>query len=306
MGRATGPQGPHETPLIAAALLAAGALLAAHPYADAVAEWRRTREQRLQADDGWLTVSGLFWLKEGDNSFGADPACDIVLPPGSAPPKAGLFEHRQGRTVLRWTASPASPLEMEPDKTIARFGDLSFQIIRRGSRYGVRLRDKNSRFRREFSGLKWYPVDPAWRVTARLVPYPAPRRFRVASTIGEPQEYESPGWLEFQLLGRRLRLEPALEAGQLFIIFKDLTSGKTTYPAGRFLYADPPRDGRVILDFNKAFNPPCAFTPYTTCPLPPKQNHLPVAIEAGEKIYEPKADAAGAALESSRAAVIAH
>jgi hypothetical protein len=269
---------------MAAVLLAAGAL-AADPYVAAVEEWRRAREQRLRADDGWLTVSGLFWLKEGDNSFGTDPACDIVLPAGAAPPRAGVFEHRQGRTVLRWTATEDPPLEMEPDQTVARWGDLSFQIIRRGSRYGVRLRDKNSRFRREFTRLEWYPVDPAWRVTARLIPHEAARRLRVASTIGEPQEYESPGWLEFELQGRQLRLEPAAEGNQLFIIFKDLTSGKTTYPAGRFLYADMPKDGQVVLDFNKAYNPPCAFTPYTTCPLPPKQNHLPVAIEAGEKMY---------------------
>lgn len=289
MGRTARSQGSHEAALIlAAALVAAGALAAADPYVASVEEWRREREQRLLAADGWLTVSGLFWLKEGDNTFGTDPACDIVLPPGSAPPKAGLFEHRQGRTVLRWTATPAPPLEMEPDKTIAQFGDLSFQIIQRGNRYGVRMRDKNSRFRREFTGLKWYPVDPAWRITARFIPHPAPRPLRLASTIGEPQEYESPGWLEFELQGRQLRLEPAAAGKQLFIIFKDLTSGKTTYPAGRFLYAEWPQDGQVVLDFNKAYNPPCAFTPYTTCPLPPQQNHLPVAIEAGEKMYEAK------------------
>jgi uncharacterized protein (DUF1684 family) len=271
--------------MAAAALLLSGALLAADPYIASVEEWRRQREQRLRADDGWLTVSGLFWLKEGENSFGTDPACDIVLPPGSAPPKAGVFEHRQGRTVLRW-ASGAPPLPIEPDKTIVPLGDLSFQIIHRGSRYGVRLRDKNSRFRKEFTGLAWYPVDPAWRVTARFVPHEAPRRLRVGSTIGEPQEFESPGWLDFELKGRKLRLEPAAEGRQLFIIFKDLTSGKTTYPAGRFLYADWPQDGQVTLDFNKAYNPPCAFTPYTTCPLPPQQNHLPVAIKAGEKMYQ--------------------
>lgn len=274
---------------MAAVLLAAGALAAADPYIAAIEEWRRAREQRLRADDGWLTVSGLFWLKEGENTFGTDPACDIVLPPGSAPPQAGVFEHRQGRTVLRWTASGDPPLAMEPDQTVTRLGDLSFQIIRRGSRYGVRLRDKNSRFRKEFTGLEWYPVDPRWRVTARLIPHAAPRRLRVASTIGEPQEFESPGWLEFELQGRRLRLEPAAEGDELFIIFKDLTSGKTTYPAGRFLYADRAADGQVVLDFNKAYNPPCAFTPYTTCPLPPKQNHLPVAIEAGEKMYHAEA-----------------
>lgn len=267
------------------ALVAAGAWPAADAYVAEVEAWRREREKRLAAADGWLTVTGLFWLKEGANSFGADPSCDIVLAAGSAPPRAGVFEHSGGRTLLRWANRPGEPLEMQPDKTLARLGDLSFQIIRRGSRFGVRLRDNNSRYRKEFAGLRWYPVDPAWRVKARLVRYPEPRKLRVGSTIGEPQEFDAPGYLEFELQGRRLRLEPAQTGAELFILFKDLTSGKTTYPAGRFLYASAANDGTVILDFNKAYNPPCAFTPYTTCPLPPKQNHLPAAIEAGEQLY---------------------
>ncbi len=276
-------------PIARSAFFLVAVASAAWPAADAyVAEieaWRREREKRLAAGDGWLTVAGLFWLKEGPNSFGTDPSCDIVLPAGSAPPRAGLFEHSGGRTLLRWADRPAEPVEMRPDETIVPFGDLSFQVIRRGSRYGVRLRDKNSRYRREFAGLKWYPVKAAWRVTARLVPYPEPRKLRVGSTIGEPQEFDAPGYLDFELEGRRLRLEPAQAGGELFILFRDLTSGKTTYPAGRFLYASPANDGTVVLDFNKAYSPPCAFTPYTTCPLPPRQNHLPVAIEAGEQFH---------------------
>lgn len=267
-------------------LAAAAAQQAPDAWVAEVEAWRREREKRLAADDGWLTVAGLFWLKEGPNSFGTDPSCDIVLPAGSAPPRAGVFEHSGGSTRLRWADRPSEPVQMLPDETIVPLGDLSFQVIRRGSRYGIRLRDKNSRFRREFAGLKWYPVNAAWRVTARLVPYPEPRKLRVGSTIGEPQEFDAPGYLEFELRGQRLRLEPAQTGGELFIIFKDLTSGKTTYPAGRFLYASlDKKDGTVVLDFNKAYNPPCAFTPYTTCPLPPRQNHLPVAIEAGEQFH---------------------
>lgn len=287
MGRTARAQGAHEDALSAALLLLVAASLcpAADAYVAQIEQWRREREKRLAADDGWLTVAGLFWLKEGPNSFGTHPSCDIVLPEGSAPPRAGVFEHSGGRTLLRWADRPGQPVEMLPDETIVPLGDLSFQVIRRGSRYGVRLRDKNSRFRREFAGLKWYPVNAAWRVTARLVPYPEPRKLRVGSTIGEPQEFDAPGYLDFELEGRRLRLEPAQAGGELFIIFRDLTSGKTTYPAGRFLYASPANDGTVVLDFNKAYNPPCAFTPYTTCPLPPRQNHLPVAIEAGEQFH---------------------
>jgi uncharacterized protein (DUF1684 family) len=262
---------------------------AADAYLAEIEAWRREREKRLTADDGWLTVVGLFWLKQGSNSFGTDPSCDIVLPPGSAPPRAGTFEHSHGRTLLRWADRPGLPLKMQPDApgppTIATVGDLSLLVIRRGDRYAIRLRDRNSPFRKQFTGLRWYPVDAAWRVRARFTPYPEPRKLRVGSTIGEPQEFDAPGYLEFDVQGRRLRLEPARSGAELFLIFKDLTSGKTTYPAGRFLYAPLPKDGTVVLDFNKAFNPPCAFTPYTTCPLPPKQNHLPVAVEAGEKLY---------------------
>jgi uncharacterized protein (DUF1684 family) len=147
------------------------------------------------------------------------------------------------------------------------------------------MRDQQSQYRREFRGLQWYPVKPEYRVTARFVPYSPPKTIPVPNIIGGTFPETCPGYAEFELRGEKLRLEPVLSDGRLFFIFRDETSGKKTYGAGRFLYSDLAKDGIVTLDFNQAYTPPCAFTPYATCPLPPKQNRLPVAIEAGELDY---------------------
>ena len=148
----------------------------------------------------------------------------------------------------------------------------------------MRLKDLHSDFRRKFQGLKWFPVKPELRVTARFVARAKPTSLEVPSIIGVTEAMPSPGTAEFELNGKTFRLDPVLEPGasRLFFIFRDATSGHGTYGAGRFLYAEPPRDGTIVLDFNKAYSPPCAFTPYATCPLPPPQNRLPIAIEAGE------------------------
>jgi hypothetical protein len=265
-----------------------------------IEQWRRDREARLTSDEGWLTVAGLFWLKEGPNTFGSEPAGDIVLPAHSAPPRAGVFEHRGGRTTVRVEngvtvtsgGKPATTLELRddasgtPDELV--LGDLTMFVIKRGERYAIRLRDKKSRMRREFTGLTWFPVKEDYRVTATFVPYDSPRTIPIPNILGETEHLPCPGYASFTLQGKSLRLEPVIEApgdDRLFFIFRDETSGKETYPAGRFLYSGMPKDGKVVLDFNKAYNPPCAFTPYATCPLPPKQNWLPVRIEAGEKSY---------------------
>ena len=166
--------------------------------------------------------------------------------------------------------------------------DLRFFVIRRSKGFAVRLRDLNAPTRREFSGIDYYPVDPGWRIEASFVPYQPPRPIEIPNILGTIDTMLCPGALEFERDGRRCRLEPVQEdpeSGELFLIFKDGTSGDGTYPPGRFLYADPPVDGRVILDFNRAYNPPCAFTPFATCPLPPPGNELPLAVEAGEKMY---------------------
>lgn len=277
-------------------LLAVGAAQAS--YEQTIQSWRAEREAKLTADDGWLTVTGLFWLREGVNEFGADPANDIVLATSSAPARIGAFDLNGGKVTFRVAEGVDARIdgravreaELKPDaaKTaeILKVGDLSFLLLKRGERYGIRLKDRNSAARREFTGLHWFPVSEAYRITAQFVPYAELKEAPILNIIGDIEKYKSPGLLKFKLNGQECTMEPvSTGGGKLFIIFRDQTSGKSTYAASRFLYADPPKGGAVVLDFNQAVNPPCAFTAYATCPLPPRQNRLPVAIEAGEKNY---------------------
>jgi uncharacterized protein (DUF1684 family) len=284
-------------------VLAIGALAAAgadEEYRAGVARWRADREARLKADGGWLTVAGLFWLEEGRSTFGSEKANDLVLP-ASAPGRAGVFERSGGsvRVVLEPGVSaqlngrPAAGASvMAPDTSrrpdVLATGTLTMTVIERGGRYGIRLRDRENPARQAFTGLSWFDVDESWRVEARYVSYPEPRSVRVPNVLGQMNEMPSPGYAEFSRGGKTVRLEGVLEekdAEELFFIIRDRTSGDETYGAGRFLYAPLPKDGRIILDFNKAYSPPCAFTPYATCPLPPRQNSMPLRVEAGEKIY---------------------
>jgi uncharacterized protein (DUF1684 family) len=269
-------------------------------YRKEVETWRREREERLKADGGWLTVAGLFWLEPGVNRFGAAASNDIVLP-SPAPPQAGSFVLESGRITV--DVAPGVPVTLggnlvtrmqlrsdadgaAPD--VLALGALTFQVIERGGRLAVRLKDANSAARRSFKGLTWYPVKAEYRVTAQFTPYDKPIAITVPSIIGVAEPMMSPGFASFELAGHRLRLDPVSEPGEtrLFFVIRDATSGRATYGGGRFLYADPPRDGRIVLDFNEAYSPPCAFTPYATCPLPPPQNRLPISVEAGEKTPE--------------------
>jgi uncharacterized protein len=283
-----------------------GVVLSGQPsYKAEIEKWRREREANLRKDDGWLTVAGLVWLKEGENRAGTGASNQIVLPPQSAPASVGTFVLHGGKTTFTAErgaqvtsgGKPVRSLEMRPDTPgppdVIAIRDLTMQVVKRGVRYGIRLRDKNSSYRKEFKGLHWFPVDEAWRIRAKFVPYNPPKQIAVLNIIGDTEQDPCPGYLTFTLAGKEYRLEPIAEDNQLFVIFRDLTAGKETYPSGRFLYADAPRDGQVILDFNKAYNPPCAFTPYATCPLPPPQNRLAVRIPAGELTYH----AAGRSIE---------
>lgn len=259
--------------------------------------WRRDRQARLKAEGSWLDVAGLFWLKPGANTAGTDPGSDLVLPKGSAPPVLGrfllengevLFEPHQGVTATL-NGAPATRRTLRPDAPgppdILRINKLTLFVIRRGNRTGIRLKDAKSPARRNFAGLKYFPIRQAFRLKAKYTPYDQPRKIKIANVLGDTSEDVSPGYVEFDLAGMHCRLEPLLDGDELFFIFKDKTSGRETYPPGRYLYADVPQSGEVILDFNKAVNPPCAFTPFATCPLPPRQNRLAVAIEAGELTY---------------------
>jgi uncharacterized protein len=266
-------------------------------YRAEVEKWRQQREQNLKSDDGWLTLAGLFWLKEGKSSVGAGRENDFVLPAGSAADKVGTFAFHEGKTVfepapgvaVKVNGRPVSTNSLTSDSAgspdVLQIGSLSMLVIQRGQRTGIRVKNKNSDTLRNFHGTSWFPVAEEYRVTARFVPYTPPRKITVPNILGDVDEEDCPGYVEFTLKGQQLRLDPVVEDNQLFLIFKDQTAGRETYPSGRFLYADMPNNGETVLDFNKAYCPPCAFTPYATCPLPPRQNHLPIRIEAGELRY---------------------
>ena len=231
--------------------------------------WRSAREASLKAEGGWLSVAGLFWLQEGSNK--------IDLPDGSPV----VFDLHEGKVTSRGR-------NIAPDSTdVVKTGRFSLFVIKRGDRFGIRLKDPESSNRRNFHGLEYFSVSESWRITARFVP--EPRKIPVLNVLGQTEDSECPGYAVFNLKGKEYRLHPILEeagAKELFFIFRDQTAGKETYPAGRFLYSDLPKDGKVVLDFNKAYNPPCAFTEFATCPLPPRDNHLTLRIEAGEKKYD--------------------
>ena len=269
-------------------------------YRADIEKWRADRIAHLTAEDGWLTVVGLSWLKEGDNSVGADPSNPVVLPAGKSPAVLGRIRVAAGKAHLDVAAgvdvthdgSKVRSLDLASDEsgkpTVLHHGTLSFYLIRRGEKLGVRVKDSASPARKAFRGIGSFPVAAAWRVAARFEPYPAGRTIPIPNVLGNVTREPSPGALVFSIGGREYRLDAVAEQGEddLFLIFGDSTNGTTTYGAGRFLYAPRAgRDGRTVVDFNKAYNPPCAFTPFATCPLPPPQNRLPIAVEAGEKSY---------------------
>ena len=258
-------------------------------------KWREQHETEIKAEDGWLTVSGLFWLKEGTTTIGTGEKSDIVLPARSAPVTVGSLELKNGVVRLRVSDGVVVQVNDKPvqeyvmtfetDKPPDQFkvGSLKLGVIKRGNRYGLRVRDKNSPARLHFKGLKWFPARENYRIIATFTAYDEPKEIRIMNVLGDELKLKTPGLLTFTLNGQKFELRPVIEdEKKLFIIFRDLTAGKTTYPAGRFLYADLPKDGKVVLDFNRAENPPCAFTEFATCPLPPRQNFMNTAINAGE------------------------
>lgn len=265
-------------------------------YAGEIEQWRAKRLANLTSESGWLSLIGLFWLKEGKNTFGSDAANDIVLP--KVPPHAGEFVLANGVVTFRTAHAktftvddaPISSIELKNDldekPTIVRAGSLTLQIIKREDRLGVRVKDKDSPERANFRGLEYFPADPKWRIEARFEPYNPPRAIPILNVLNMESDEPSPGAVAFEVNGKTYRLDAITERGekQFFMIFADDTRGKETYGAGRYLYIDPPdANNRIVIDFNKAYSPPCAFTNYATCPLPPQQNILPLRIDAGEK-----------------------
>jgi len=263
-------------------------------YKQSVEQWRKNHLAKVTSDDGDLTYAALVWLREGTNSFGSAPGNDLVLP-SPVPPKAGSIDFKSGKFTVRvnpdvpitMAGKPIRSAELKPDEMDSRMflGDLTFYIHQAGERFALRMKDKNSRLRQEFAGLRWFPIDTAWRVTANFVPYSSLREVPIEGILGDRSTLPMAGYVAFDLHGSHFKLEGLQDDdGSLFFIFSDLTSKKDTYQV-RFLKTTPPSNGKVDLDFNEAYNPPCAFNPYTTCPLPTAGNRLQVEIPAGEKRY---------------------
>jgi uncharacterized protein (DUF1684 family) len=263
-------------------------------YVAAIEKFRQDRETRLKADDSWLTVAGLFWLHEGENTFGADSINDFVLPEGSAPAEVGTFAYRGGKVMahiksgvtVTHKGQVVQSVALEPGAANAlAIGALTLWVHPSGDRLAIRLRDLNSPIRKNFTGCRWFPVNEAFRVAGRFVKHDAAKTVLVPNILGDTETYSSPGVVELTLKGETIRMEALTSGQRLWFIFRDLTSRTETYPSARFLYAELGPDGSVVMDFNQAVNPPCAFNPYTTCPLPPEQNRLRVRVEAGELRY---------------------
>ena len=285
---------------------AGGAQSAAATAADLQAErnsidaWRAGRVDRLTSDTGWLTLTGLFWLKQGENSFGRAAANALLLDNTSLADTAGSFV-LAGRQV-RFVAAPGagvthdgravSSLDLTSDAqgepTVLASGSLRFFVIERAGNLGVRVRDLDNPRRRNFRGLTYFPVSTDWVCNARFEPYEPARRLKIVNILGMEEETQSPGAVIFTRNGREWRLDTVLETPgeqELFIMFADGTSGRETYGGGRFLYIPLPQGHTALVDFNKAFNPPCALNDFATCPLPPPQNRLKLRVDAGEKKY---------------------
>ena len=268
-------------------------------YVKEIEKWRGEREAKLKTETGWLTVAGLFWLKEGVNTIGAGDKFDVRLTNNFPPGKFGEIEFKNGAAILKVAegveaqadgkriTGPQTLVSDERGKpTEIRTGTQTFYLIKREERFGIRLKDSNSEARRNFKGLNWFPVDESYKVTARLEPGTEAKELKVPNVLGGFFKMKSPGVLKFTLKGKPSSLQTVEEDdGTLFLIFGDASNENATYKSGRFLYAEKSVNGEVTLDFNKAENPPCAFTPYATCPLPPPGNKLDVEVNAGEKTY---------------------
>jgi uncharacterized protein (DUF1684 family) len=260
--------------------------------------YRKARANRLTAEKGWLTLVGKTWLEPGRYRIGSADGCEITLPSDRAPASVGTVTLENGVVTLE--ADPSVELfarggrvtsmvlrsDAEADPDSVKLGSLTLELIRRGDALAIRVRDSESVARRSFPGIPAYAVDPAFRVVAWFQEFSTEREVVFDDSDGKAQRYVAPGLAVFEKSGVQCRVLPVFESSdkkRLFVLFADPTNHDETYGAGRFLYAPLPESGRILLDFNKAFNPPCAFTPYAVCPLPPSDNHLPIRIEAGEK-----------------------
>jgi uncharacterized protein (DUF1684 family) len=257
--------------------------------------FRKQREAEIGGPTGWIALVGLHWLDIGAHTIGRGPNNAVALSAPSSPDRLGVVTVTAESVSLqvapgvdaRVKGQPVTAVELRSGGPEAGLtvGGMTLVVIRRGGRVGLRVWDSASEARTGFKGLQWLPIDAAWRFDARFVAHAPAPRMRILNVLGDTVEMANPGYVSFTIAGQEYHLEALLEsanAKELFFMFRDATSGKTTYGAGRYLYTELPKDGRVIVDFNRAMNPPCAFTEFATCPLPPAANRLPIGVTAGE------------------------
>ncbi len=268
-------------------------------YYQEIESWHQQRvENSLKGQQGWLNLVGLFWLKDGSNTFGSDQSNDLVFP-DKMPGKAGVFILQNGEVRMQLTKgiqveceglSVSDKVLYYPDSTyfpIAIYGSIQYHVVKRADELGIRVRDLQSDAIVRFKGVDRYAVDTLWRLKAHFEPAGQSRKLEITNIVGQTYMQSSPGTLVFNIEGTTYKLDVLDEGGEdYFVIFGDNTNEEITYPSGRYMYVKKPDEaGNVVVDFNKAYNPPCAFTDYATCPLPPRQNILDVEITAGEKKY---------------------
>lgn len=258
-------------------------------YADSIRAWQMHRDQGLRSPTGWLALVGLYWLDAGDNTIGSADSNKFVLPKNSAPEHVGIL-HLEGDKVTYRPVGGSAPKQLSYDELkpdVIQAGSVQFYVIKRGEKFAVRAKDTQSPALKSFTGMTYFPLNPELHVVGHLMP--EVKKIPILNVLGETDMEESPGFVEFTYRGFQYRLRPiyeeSAEGKTLFFLFKDLTNRVSTYQSGRMMNTPLPVNGRVDLDFNKAYNPPCTFTPYATCPLPPPENHLSFSVQAGEKRY---------------------
>ena len=260
----------------------------ADDYEEEIEAWRVEREANLKADDSWLTVSALFFLREGENSFGSSPRNDLTLP-DRVPAEAGVFEVRDGTVTIHAAAGgtltvngeAVTNAQLYPSarRATLTIGSVSLWGHQSGERLAIRVRDTESDIRKNFTGLDWYPVDERYRIRGKFTPHAEPITVKTMNILGDIETYTSTGYVTLTVAGTEVRMLPVTSGRRLWFIMRDLTSSDETYSAARFLYADAPdADGWTTVDFNRAYNPPCAFNPHTTCPLPPPRRRILVGL----------------------------
>ena len=267
-------------------------------YIISVEQWRHDRLEGLKDKDGWLNLAGIYWLKEGEQTFGSHPSNDIVFPDKAAAFIGTIMLKDEVAHIkvndeaeLYFKNERVNELELSYDSSGTPLyiihGDLAWYIMKRHKSLAIRLRDYKNPAIEALDHIPSYPIDPDYLVEATLHPFDESRTLTVNTPFQDyTQDYNCRGELHFKIKGQRLKLLPFTSGEGYFIIISDETSALETYGGGRFMYAYPDSSGRIILDFNKAYNPPCAVTPFAACPMPPPENRLPINIEAGEKTIE--------------------